>query len=557
MKSPLLNTKIALVAIYSETFAMTGESHGVSVLAGVLRTHLGITSDNLLVLDMYAYDQNTRYAEVMLDLKNFCADIIGFSCPYGSYEQFKKIYKQTVFQEFSSHPLVLFGGALPTYIPEKYLNEIDNMAIVIQGEGEEALCDIVRYKVSEIALTSISNICYIDSYSGKIVYNKRKQVDLSTSVPPYREHLAKLLERNAQIFVENSRGCAWGMCTFCSRKMLYDDSCNLSYRRFPLSRLRDDLLFLSSNGVKSITFADEDFCGSGLDEMQEISDLLKLLDLNLSFDVSMNVNSIYCDKWSEAEKKRSKLLLRNLKSYGLRKVFLGVESGSINQLRRYNKKHSPDEAVEAIDILRANDIETEIGFIMFDPLCTRADVLENIMYLKKNGLADYASSLGSGLSLRLHMDSPYLKLLDEYEFDNSISLYDKVYNNNDLNYRSHYANKDVNLLYEFVQKANKTIRPLYYPLKSLSRYGEMGSLGKHVVVIKDIVVQIRRTYLSHIEKCTLNDNFNVIDISSALYSLNSDIINLYLSNISRLKEIAIETNNAVLKNTLQEFDSII
>jgi len=552
------NIKIALVAIYSETYAMTGESHGISVLAGALRSRLGIASNNLIVLDMYAYEQSSsRYADVIYELKNFAPDIVGFSCPYGSYEQFRKAYKDAAVQTFSPCPLVIFGGALPTYIPLSYLREIDSTAIVIQGEGEEALCDLVRYKIGEIDLTQINNICYIDANSDTIIYNQRKQVDLSHAALPYREHLPKLLERNAQIFVENSRGCSWGRCTFCSRKMYADHLCYLNYRRFPLTRLREDLLLLSSKGVHSVTFADEDFCGSGLNEMQEISDLLESLNLQISFDVSMNVNTIYCEQWSKTDKDRSCHLLQSLKRHGLRKVFLGVESGSVTQIKRYNKKHSPNEAIVAINILRSIGIEIEIGFIMFDPLCTRAEVIENIVYLRDNNLADITSSLGSGLGLRLHMDAPYLKLLDKYEAKNGITLYDRVYSNNDLNFSAHYANKDVFLLHEFVQRANKTIRPLYYPLKSLSRYGEMGSLGKSSVFIKEIVVQLRRTYLSHIENCAMNDNFCEADILPALYKVNNDIVELYLNNRKQLKKISAETNNNVLEDTLNSFDAIV
>lgn len=558
MDYSIKNIKIALVAIYSETYAMTGESHGISVLAGALRSSLGIASNNLIVLDMYAYEQSSsRYTDVMNELRNFAPDIVGFSCPYGSYTQFKKAYEDAAVRTFSPCPLVIFGGALPTYIPSSYLREIDSNAIVIQGEGEEALCDLVRYKTGEINLAQISNICYIDANSDTIIYNQRKQVDLSRAVLPYREHLPKLLERNAQIFVENSRGCAWGRCTFCSRKMYADDLCYLNYRRFPLTRLREDLLFLSFNGVHSVTFADEDFCGSGLDEMQEISDLLESLNLQISFDVSMNVNTIYCEQWSKTEKDRSRHLLHSLKNHGLRKVFLGVESGSATQIKRYNKRHSPNEAVGAINILRSTGIEIEIGFIMFDPLCTRSEVIENIVYLRDNNLADITSSLGSSLSLRLHMDSPYLKLLDDYELKNGISLYDRVYSNNDLNFSARYANKDVFLLQKFVQKANKTIRPLYYPLKSLSRYGEMGSLGKNSAFIKEIVVQLRRTYLSHIESCALNDNFCEEDILPSLHKVNSDIIEFYLNNEERLKRIATEANNNVLADTLTSFDAIV
>ena len=71
MGCSIKNIKIALVAIYSETYAMTGESHGISVLAGTLCSSLGIADSNLIVLDMYAYEQSSsRYTDVMNELRN-------------------------------------------------------------------------------------------------------------------------------------------------------------------------------------------------------------------------------------------------------------------------------------------------------------------------------------------------------------------------------------------------------------------------------------------------------------------------------------------------------
>ena len=554
--------KIVLVAMYSEKFAMVGETHGVSVLAGELIDKKIVKPQNLLVLDMYAYDQNARKENIIAEAISFKPNMIGFSCPYGSYDYLKAFYNKEVINKLRPNPMIVFGGALPTYIPEKYLSEIDEDAIVIRGEGEEAICCLAKSLISTTDYLTIDNISFCQS--GIIVHNKRKQVDLASVAPPYRGHLPDLLKTNAQIFVENSRGCAWGKCNFCSRNIYLDDYKKTEYRRFPLERLKKDLITLTEHGVKTITFADEDFCGSGLNEMLDIVTLLQHLyneKIKFVFDVSMNVNTIYNSCWSDCQVATSKDVLLKLKTLGLRKIFLGVESGSATQLKRYNKQHQPIEAIKAINILRELNIQIEIGYILFDPLCSLSEIKENIEYLQSNNLSEITSSLGSGLELRLHFATQYVVLLDRYFAQTGQELYERVFDNDTLNYPSFYADNNVSKICQFIRAANKNIRPLYYPLKSLSRYGENGALGTYSQYIKSLVVNIRECYIQQIKKYVFMFSEESIsaDVSATgiLEDLEIAIVDLYYRNKTMLKRIINETDNKVLMSTVSEYDSLL
>jgi radical SAM superfamily enzyme YgiQ (UPF0313 family) len=548
--------KVALLAIYSEKYAMTGETHGISVLAGVITNKYQLSSEDILVMDMYAYDQIDREKKIIDSLMNFKPNFVGFSCPYGSYEYIKDIFPSILQTIDENETIIIFGGALPTYIPHAFIKDIYQEAIVIAGEGENAICGIIDAVITGTALNQIPSISYYKHDTSEIIDVQRKQVDLFNICAPYRKHLPFLLAKKAQIFVENSRGCSWGQCTFCSRKMYTDNYSIKCYRRFPLSRLEEDLINLSNYGTTAVTFADEDFCGSGLEELTEIIQMFERLNLCIRFDVSMNVRTIYSNEWSDKRVELTFNALDKLKKHGLRKVFLGVESGSITQLKRYKKGHTPVEAIQAINFLRRIKVDIEIGFILFDPLCTLEEVKENIEFLCNNELAEITSSLGSGLELRLHIDSPYVKLLNEFESATGIALYRKEYQNDYLNYTSFYANESVKKLSNFVKVANKTIRPLYYPLKSLSRYGEYGSLGKYTELIKGIVVKIRQKYIARIRACafgSLNEDMLVSNLSV----LKKDISTLFTDNKMILHEIATETGNGVLADVVLRYSELI
>jgi radical SAM superfamily enzyme YgiQ (UPF0313 family) len=81
------------------------------------------------------------------------------------------------------------------------------------------------------------------------------------------------------------------------------------------------------------------------------------------------------------------LALRRLQQVGLRQVYLGVESGSRNQLRRMRKGVTPEGNRRALDVLRAIGIQAACGWIMFDPFLTSSeDLIENIEFLEQNNL---------------------------------------------------------------------------------------------------------------------------------------------------------------------------
>lgn len=488
--------RVLLLALFSEDYPMIGESHSLSVLGGCLENKLTDWLDALEVIDMYGLDYRLRDEALLKILNEFQPNIVGISVPYGSYVYLREVYPRIKALLIDKAHLVIFGGPIPTYIPEIILKEIDNTAIIVCGEGDEAIVEIIRNWLNKKSLEGIKNICYL--MGNKPIYNERSLVNLLNIPPPYRKHINQLAQKGAQIFTESSRGCSWGVCTFCPRGLL-DMQGALDYRCFPLTRLRQDILVLRDRNIQVITFADEDFLGGHRQQCEQLvaflEELTKVEGLQLCFDVSMTVQSIYSLKWTSEELNNRKSLLKRLKNIGLRKVFLGIESGSVTQLARYKKGHKPEEAVSAIEFLRELGATIEIGFIMFDPLCDLYEIEENIQYLRKNNLTGFVSSLGSGLELRLQLGSPYITLLKEAERKFGLKLFERNLDFNTLIFPTTYANPEVNKVVCVVRNWNARIRPLYYPLKSLSRYGTGGLLGDLVKPVKLIVVEMREAYL--------------------------------------------------------------
>src|SRR5262249_48158322 len=142
----------------------------------------------------------------------------------------------------------------------------------------------------------------------------------------------------------------------------------------------------------------------------------------------------------EANLARSRLLHR-LQDLGLRKVFLGIESGSDSQLRRYAKGHTAEECAAAIYRIRAADLRLEVGFIMFDPLCNVEEVAENVAFIRRTGIIDAISAVDN--ELRLQGGSRYVKVLERHERQLERPLYDRAIDRDTLSHRYEVVDPDV------------------------------------------------------------------------------------------------------------------
>jgi hypothetical protein len=68
----------------------------------------------------------------------------------------------------------------------------------------------------------------------------------------------------------------------------------------------------------------------------------------------------------------------------MRRLFVGVESGSPSQLRRYGKGQTVIQIIDSLRVGSALGLPLEFGFITFDPLLTARELAENVAFLARS-----------------------------------------------------------------------------------------------------------------------------------------------------------------------------
>ena len=122
-------------------------------------------------------------------------------------------------------------------------------------------------------------------------------------------------------------------------------------------------------------FTDPNFFGPGKQGQERALKLAAMLkERKIRFGIEARVNDIHQDT------------IAALVDAGLEYLLIGLESGCDDSLKRLNKMTTVEQNVRALSILRANGIEPNVGFIMFEPNSTLADIRTNFEFLKLNAL---------------------------------------------------------------------------------------------------------------------------------------------------------------------------
>jgi radical SAM superfamily enzyme YgiQ (UPF0313 family) len=187
------------------------------------------------------------------------ANVLALGLPYGTFSVFQRQYPALRSALYGNNPLIILGGPIATYLSDILLSDIAPEAVIILGEAEQILPNVVQKWLDKQPFCGVPSIHYIDPSTGTATRTPRRLADLTSSPPPFREHIRGIRDQGGQIFAETSRGCSWAACTFCLRGLTDIAGRGHEYRRKNPSLVASDLSTLHELGITDVTLADEDF----------------------------------------------------------------------------------------------------------------------------------------------------------------------------------------------------------------------------------------------------------------------------------------------------------
>lgn len=176
--------------------------------------------------------------------------------------------------------------------------------------------------------------------------------------------------------IEGSRGCPH-RCIFCTQWKHWE----AKWRKKSSKRIADEFEFCYENfGSKFLWLTDDNYgLGKRADTLAD-----ELIKRRFSDEI-MWFMQVRCDDVVE-----NRDVLPKMRKAGLRWVLLGVESPSPCTLKSFRKETTPEMAVEAVKLLKKNDIFTQAMFIIGE----RKDTAESIAKLR-----EFSNELDPGLAI--------------------------------------------------------------------------------------------------------------------------------------------------------------
>jgi anaerobic magnesium-protoporphyrin IX monomethyl ester cyclase len=248
--------------------------------------------------------------------------------------------------------LTVTGGQHFTSTVQESLETYPEIDIIVRGEGEQTLTELIRSSNEKKTLPTIRGISF--RQNGKIVHNPDRPLIENIEDLPFpgyhlvqnhiqKYHFSVMAGKNSPFaLIEGSRGCCH-KCTFCTQWRHWQ----AKWRLKSAKRIADEMYYCNKNfGSQFIWLTDDNF-GAGT-RPKEIAE--EIIARNMSDDVSWFIQA-RCDDII-----RNRDSLPKLRKSGLNWVLLGVENSNPCTLEDFKKGITPQDAKTAVKLLKDNGI---------------------------------------------------------------------------------------------------------------------------------------------------------------------------------------------------------
>lgn len=259
-------------------------------------------------------------------------------------------------------------GLFPSLSPGYLLQFAPQLDFILAGEFEDTLAELLPLFAQDLKVAALPGVALQGG-----VFRPRPLIDDLSRLPVPDDVGANCGYTSLNITA--SRGC-YGECSFCFIHRYY--GCSRRRTRETASFERELEIRLKRRDISALYFIDPTFIGLGDGERKRVREIgLVARRFGLPFGFETRVDSI------------DEGVLGGLAECGATSVFLGIESGCDAVLRRIGKRISTAQIRRGVRAVRESGLELNLGFIMFEPDTTLAELEENYNFLEELGLLEH------------------------------------------------------------------------------------------------------------------------------------------------------------------------
>lgn len=317
------------------------------------------------------------------------SDIIAFSC-MGNLLPLLVLATKASKEQYPKRKIVL-GGIGPSGVAEKLMAAFPHIDIIVKGEGEQTFPELLAVLEEGKPLDKISGLLVRDENTKFHVNKPVKRIRNLGDLPLPAYDMVNMASYET-VGVQTARGCPFP-CAFCDVSAYWGRT--TSYR--PLEQVMDEMKLLEKRyGFDKVTILDDTF----ILNPKRVSDFCSAY-LRRGLTIRW---SVYCRVDLLTEE-----MIDSFARAGCYRVFLGIESGSENVLRKISKPMDQNRLVRLVKKLSKLFI-TRANLIWGFPFETMEDLRETVHLLL------YLRDVGCDVSLALLSPLPLSRLYNERKY---------------------------------------------------------------------------------------------------------------------------------------------
>lgn len=515
-------SKVALITV-SDNNEYFVEHIGIARIDAYLHNHGIVTKLIHLETTESVNGINDLFCNIDLDY-----DIIGFSVFNTNAEVIYELARLIKKQQKAN--LIIAGGLFSTICCDCILNDCSYIDLIVLGEGEETMLDIVSNKNKGMSY-------FKEHINIKTRIDSKEKVPATVNFDKLPYPTRNFVDSNKKQYlisrINASRGCV-GNCRFCSASKKI-------YKKWEGREISDTVCEINQiytkYGIRAFHFSDNSLEDPGTIGKKRIEEFCKsILESSISFH-------FWCFLKANTFTEKDVNLLKLMRQAGFTIVFIGIESNNEDDLLFYGKSANLQDNIRTMKLFSDADIEIEMGFIMFNPYSTIENIKKNYIFLKDNktmsiGLYYYSLEIQYGTEIY-------------YEAKNNNILSDNYSYINTRNYR--FVNKDVEILSNFIKKEiieNDTINILEQKIRNFNR---IWFLLK--ALFPDEIIKFEEAYMKNRNELAneITKMFDIIFIEND-YTKSKKCLPEFLTEIKKFNlKFDILLNKLVRNETIRNF----
>jgi radical SAM superfamily enzyme YgiQ (UPF0313 family) len=304
--------------------------------------------------------------------------LLGISCTTSSFLDGARIAAAA--KQLLPGVTTVFGGPHVSALREQVLRDYPAVDLVVVGEGEETLCELMDGGTA--VPSGVSGVVYRDS-AGEALFTGRRQAALeldSLPLPAYDKLKGYPGAYSLPIFnyprtpntsCISSRGCPYA-CSYCDRSVF-----GRSFRYNSAEYLHDHLRHLRERyGIRHINFYDDQFTFHRA-RVEKFCQLMLEKPLGMTFNCAVRAEHV------------DPALLALMKRAGCWMISLGIETGDEELLAQHRQRANVNLLAQTIRAIAAAGIRTKGLLMMGLPGESEASIRRSMDYVFSLPLDDF------------------------------------------------------------------------------------------------------------------------------------------------------------------------